>query len=376
MREGEFRSIEATVAETARVCTQPASAGVPKQTESCKAAGHQMVLPLREEHSVTSTENCPTRIETATPAEAAAGACTLGARLRAARESYGWSVAEIGAELHLPARLIERLENDDYAGISDAVFLRGYLASYARLVSVPIEQTREVIAAHAHVAPLVATGTISRSRYLFERYSASATYLVLTAIIVVPAVWLATHGGLRKEFARVTPLDPPARVMVPVATTAGSGTGLDAHAADTSTPAMAAAAADASTPNLAPSSVGQAPIVASMTPFQVAEPPRPAEAETAATGEGAHVLKLRIAQASWVEVLTSDGHKLEYSMLPADSEHEYRSDGSLFLRIGNAQGAQVAADGKAIDLAPFRRGNVAHLQLFGSGEASAARAQQ
>ncbi|MCC6595831.1 MAG: DUF4115 domain-containing protein, partial [Rhodanobacteraceae bacterium] len=45
------------------------------------------------------------------------------------------------------------------------------------------------------------------------------------------------------------------------------------------------------------------------------------------------------------------------------------------LSLGNSGGVQVHADGNEIDLAQFRRGNVAHLKLFGSAAALAERAQ-
>ena len=99
----------------------------------------------------------------------------LGQHLAAAREQRGWTRAEVASRLRLPVKLIERLESDDYEGMSEGVFLRGYLASYARLVGVPVEQAARVAQTHARTAPLVATGTISRTRYLFERYSVSAT---------------------------------------------------------------------------------------------------------------------------------------------------------------------------------------------------------
>ena len=35
------------------------------------------------------------------------------------------------------------------------------------------------------------------------------------------------------------------------------------------------------------------------------------------------------------------------------------------MRIGNAEGAEVVADGIRVDLAPFQRANVARLRLFG-----------
>lgn len=376
--------------ETTKECRHASPAEGRGIDEQGGAAGSQTMLPLREESDVTTAHQFDGgNFENAdTPPQAAQqprNAESLGSRLREAREARGWNIGDVVAELRIPARIIEHLENDDYAGFSDAVFLRGYLKSYARLVGVPVDETAKVVDAHAHVAPLVATGTISRSRYLFERYSASATYLTLTAIIVVPAVWLATHGGLQQNLARVTPLDPPPAHVADIAQTdTSSNAEVAANNANTTPDAPAAA----STTPLAIPPVEQAPIVASMTPFQVAHPAESAPASStetatdkpAANGQGAHVVTLKIAQPSWVEVTAADGRKLEYATLAAGSEHEYRSDGSVSVRLGNAQGAELSADGNAVDLAPFQRGNVAHLKLFGDVAeqhgASAERPQQ
>lgn len=335
-----------------------------------------MMLPWREESDVTTVHEFDganfdggnAASETAAQARETE---SLGSRLRVAREARGWSIGDVVAELRIPSRIIERLESDNYADFSDAVFLRGYLKSYARLVGVPVDEAAKVVDAHAHVAPLVATGAISRSRYLFERYSASATYLTLTAIIVVPAVWLATHGGLQQNLARVTPLDPPPAHVAEVAQNDGA-TNAEIGTNNNASPATDAPTTTTATP-LAIPAVEQAPIVASMTPFQVGHPPESAPAASAeatadkpaANGQGAHVVTLKIAQPSWVEVTAADGRKLEYSMLAAGTEHEYRSDGTISVRVGNAQGAELHADGSAVDLAPFQRGNVAHIKLFG-----------
>ena len=315
------------------------------------------------------------------------GEASLGQRLAAARELRGWSRTDVASRLKLPASLIARLEGDDYAGLTDGVFLRGYLGSYARLVGIPAEQAASVAAAHTQAPPLVATGAISRSRYLFERYSVSATYLVLTAIIVVPAVWLATHGGLEQNLARTTPLDRPVAIAVP----AHSGDAGDAGARDDHPQASvgtAAGSADAAAGARLPAQaspsipVEQSPVIASMTPFpsgaSTAPPAQPGAdaALPASGGSGAHTLDLRLSQPSWVEVTTADGRKLEYATLAAGSEHSYHSDGALSFRIGNVRGAEVRMDGAILDLAPFQRGNVAHVRVFSESGAGASRIDQ
>src|SRR5690606_28938114 len=230
---------------------------------------------------------------------------SFGQRLAAAREGLGLSRADVASRLKLPVKLVGRLEGDDYEGLTQGVFLQGYLASYARLVGIPIEHATEVASAHIEAAPLVATGAVSRSRYLIDRYSVSATYLVLTAIIVVPAVWLATHGGLEQNLARTTPLDvtaPSASVSTPLETPANGTRGTDRGSVD--------ALAVVPPP---PTSIDPPPVIASMAPFT--QPVGPAAPPVAAAPRDArHSLSLELAEPSWVEITSADGHKIEYSM--------------------------------------------------------------
>jgi cytoskeleton protein RodZ len=293
---------------------------------------------------------------------------TFGQRLRVAREKKGLSRAEVAQRLKLPLRLVARIEDNDYSGMDEGVYLRGYLSSYARIVEIPTVAAETVAAQHTRSAPLVATGKVSRSRYLFDRYSVSATYLILTALIVVPAVWLATHGGLEQNLARTTPLDSPGTsIAVPPAESAATQAENNASAtapSDSATPAGDAASTAAATEP--PKAQEQMPVVASMAPFATTSPAQPAETPaTKAAATGAHSLTLKLNAASWVEILSSDGSKLEYGLLPAGAERTYSSDGALSVRLGNADGAEVIVDGKPIDLAPFRHSNVARLSLFG-----------
>ncbi len=303
---------------------------------------------------------------------------SFGQRLRAARETKGLSRSEVAQRLKLPLRLIGRLEDDDYAGIDQNVYLRGYLSSYARLVGIPTIAAETIAATHAHVAPLVATGKVSRSRYLIDRYSVSATYLILTALIVVPAVWLATHGGLEQNLAPTTSLDnpgtsiaiPPAAQQLPAAADPQSAEVSAAPAGDavasSSSAETAATTPSPSSASAEPPKQEQMPVVASMAPFASTTP---ATAPEASAPSGAHALVLKLSAASWVEIVGADGSKLEYGILPAGAERRYTSDSPLSVRLGNAEGTEVSVDGKVIDLAPFRHANVARLRVFGASGA-------
>lgn len=283
---------------------------------------------------------------------------SVGTRLRLAREQHGWSREEVAARLKLQAGLIKRLEEENYEGIAHTVYLRGYLTSYARLLGLPTVIAETVVAKSGHEMPLISTGTISRSRYMLDRYSVSATYLVLTGLVIGPAVWLATHGGLEQKLAPTLLLDSPTTTISSAAPqVAASDLRSDLVTTDAVLPL----------PNPAPSVSldSPAPIIASMAPF--ASMPSPIAPVTEAVPAGSRTMTIKLKQASWVEVTSASGQKLEYGLLAAGTERKYTSTEVVSVRIGNAEAAEITADGKVVDLAPFRRANVAHLKMFAAG---------
>lgn len=298
-----------------------------------------------------------------------------GARLRAAREAGGMDLEQAASRLRLPQRLLQAIEADDYSRIEHGVYLRGYLTSYARLVGLPeTEFAQSALQERQAPPPLVATGQISHSRYLYQRYSVPAVYLLLTGLIVGPSVWLATHGGLERNLARLSTLDAPATpgttpLAVPPASAGGVSTASGSVADNTG-------AADSGTvppveepPVAAPPATAkpadQQPLMASLAPFTAATETHPVP-PTAPVAVGTHTLQLKLSEASWVEINADDGRKLEYAILPAGSERHYSSASPLWVRIGNTTGAEVVLDGKPADLAPYRRSNVAYFRAFGS----------
>ena len=291
---------------------------------------------------------------------------SLVQRLIAARDARGWKTADVASKLRLPLHVVQTIEAEQFDRIGHGIYLRGYLNKYARLVGVPSDAVDSVLQQHAVPPPeLVASGRVSRSRYLIDRYSGSALYLVLTGVIFVPLVMFAMNMG-SDGAARLLPLDgPSATVAVPVATP----TSAELSAAKPSENANSTSAAGASTPttSAAPSaSAADAPLMASLTP--VLRQQEPAHAETMAAAAGAQAVKLSLAEASWVEIIDADGKKLESGILPAGTIKSYAADKALDVRIGNTTGAKIEVNGAEQDITPYNRGNVAHFKLSAAGK--------
>ncbi|WP_426703117.1 helix-turn-helix domain-containing protein [Rhodanobacter sp. Col0626] len=292
---------------------------------------------------------------------------SFGSRLHAAREGRGTDLESCAHTLKLPARVLRQLERDQYDGIDSKVYLASYIGKYARFlgineasIQVELDRIRQI------EPPLVATGGISHSRFLLDRYATAATYVVLTAVIVVPMIWLGVRGTLDRDLSHLAPLDaaPVAQVDAPATASTTDG-------------AASKLVAPLSPPKMVGTPEQDQPLMASMAPFPNLDsgslPPAKPAAVAVDSGTGSHSLSLSLVAASWVEVIGSDGTHLEYGLLPAGSSKTYHSDQPLDVRIGNASGAQVSIDGSTVGLDDFRRANVARFRVqMQDGKASAA----
>lgn len=285
---------------------------------------------------------------------------SFGSRLHAAREAQGLDLEACAHALKLPARVLRQLERDHYDGADSRIYLASYIRKYGRhlgineaSIQVELDRIKQI-----ETPLLVATGGISHSRFLLDRYATAATYVVLTAVIVVPMIWLGVRGTLDRDLSHLAPLD-----AAPVAQLEASATHVAAADAHAGTPVPQAP------PKAPPPQEADQPLLASMAPFPNLEsanlsPARLATpAASSSSGTGDHSLSLSLSAASWVEVTQADGTRLEYGLLAAGSSRTWHSDQPLDVRIGNASGAQVSIDGKSIGLGEFRRANVARFRL-------------
>ncbi len=286
---------------------------------------------------------------------------SFGHRLRAAREVRGEDLNSCAQALRLPARVLRQLEADTYDGTDSKIYLASYVGKYGQYLGVNAAAVQlELDRIQQVEAPLVATGGISRSRFLLDRYATAATYVVLTAVIVVPMIWLGVRGTLDRDLSHLAPLD-----AVPVAQQdARPGSGTAAAPLLLAAPQVVVPAQEQS-------------LMASMAPFPGLDnnaaiaPVVPAPVDV--SGDGGHSVSLNLNAASWVEVIGQDGSRMEYGLLPAGSNKTYHSDQTLDVRIGNVSGAQLSIDGKAVALEDFRHANVARFRVqIEGGKATAA----
>ncbi|QAU22720.1 helix-turn-helix domain-containing protein [Dyella sp. M7H15-1] len=295
----------------------------------------------------------------------------FGSHLRAVREVRGLDLETCGHALRLPVRVLRQLENNEFDGIDYQIYLEGYIRKYARYLDIDEAETETAIAGlKPSQPPLVATGGVSHSRYLLDRYATAATYMVLTLVIAVPIVWLGMRGTLTHDVSHLAPLDaaPVAQQDAPPPIPASPGSTAKVPVGNVDALAQATPAAPISAASVV-HPAEQQPLLASMVPVPNLDsdvnitPPSGNAGDPTSVGSGNHSLTLSLPNSSWVEVIGKDGSRLEYGLLPAGTAKTYHSDQPLEVRIGNATGAQVNVDDQPVTLDAYRRANVAHFRV-------------
>ncbi|MBS0382651.1 MAG: DUF4115 domain-containing protein [Proteobacteria bacterium] len=308
-------------------------------------------------------ESAKEKATEATPAAApvamdtASHPATLGSRLRKAREARGLDLADCAARLHLPIKVLQRLETDNYGEPEHFVFLRGALQGYARFLGLPAGSCDDALrrAAPVEQPALVSVARTSPARWLLQRYGTAATYIVLTATIAVPLVLLGLRGGLERPSARIVSLD-----QAPVAAAP--------HQATAKVPATSSASSAAQ---------DETPFRASMTPFAAIGlgdgsadrvPLAPVPVPVAISGQ--HTLTVSASGDCWFEITDADGNKVDSGMLHAGDSRSWHSAGTLHVTLGNAEGVSVTRDGQPLPLDAYRHANVARFDVFGAKSGS------
>lgn len=252
-----------------------------------------------------------------------------GVLLRQARENAGLSLQQAGGQLKMQVRILQALEEGQWQLLGAPVFVRGQLRSYAKLLKVDIESYLEQAQLQSvRPAELVSHSHTPQYQRVLESIARRAVYVVITAAIAVP-IWLATQPHLGEVSSQTTAsLD-----VVPDNATQGE------HAVR-SGPGQAATPAQAT------------PYVASLTPI-----PR----------SNGSALSLRMVGDSWVQVSTPDGRSIEQGLLKAGEKRSFRNGEVGRVVLGNAAAVEVQQLGSTVDMAPYKRANVARFTVSSDG---------
>ncbi len=258
-------------------------------------------------------------------------AVSPGAVLAAARVAQGFTVENVAGRLKLASYQIQAMESDDFGALPGAVFARGFVKNYARLLKL---DTEPLIAA---MALLEAPAPRQDVRLLPDAKSNNGL------------------KGAALEPARHRRLFVSAMV---VACVVGILAYYEFGSHDSSVPVLARQAPEALAP---PPSVH---LPAALPPAAVPPVLQDEVATSAApVADGIRGLHFLFSKESWVEVQDRLGNILISKVNLQGTEHRVQGEPPFKVVVGRAHGVQLAYNGKPVDLAAHATEDVARLRL-------------
>lgn len=297
-----------------------------------------------------------------------------GQVLRAERESLGVTTRDVAETLNLSITMVEAIEADDYERMPAAVFARGYIRAYARLLDLDPEP---IVARYPESAAARDAQQHGESAALGERLRrhpqlvVAGLVLLALLLMVLIGVWLwpadepARSGGVDGSES-VAPDDasglPPA-AMVEEAPVAEPAALQPVAPAEPEPEPLAEAAAEMADADTGPAEVAAAEPQTGAEQSGSSSAAAVVGAARRITQSGDDELRFEFTEDCWVEVKSGSGRSLYSDLSRAGSSLALVGEGPFRILLGYAPGATVAFNGEQVPLAPHTRNNVASLVL-------------
>ena len=343
-------------------------------------------------------------MKAAHPEVVAATRVNPGETLRQARESNGWSLAEVALKLNLTVTSLSNLEAGAFDKLPGHTFARGYIRAYAKLLgmdqTVLVQQFDQSTGTDSQGSDVHALGRIEEPVRVSHTILRIVSLLLLVAVIGGGFVWWQDQTSQRSKdvtslapehvevegadgTTQIHPIDEPEDQAVAEGQAEGatalalpqSETTAESTGAEPVAPATAPAAPAATTPAApvhTPAPVVTAPATPApnapatpaptvTAPVVAATPAPTAEAAVPAAGDGQ--VQLQFTADCWAQVTDGRGKVLFSGLKHKGDSVSVSGKPPLAVRLGVARAAQVSYNGQPVDIAPFTSGETARLKL-------------
>lgn len=262
----------------------------------------------------------------ATPESTATAASALGALLRQAREQKGLSIGEVAERLKFSARRVEALENGDYQGLPEPVFIKGLLRTYIRFLELDEQAVAEKLqqifpSATLHESKAVPPADLS-FRDTPVKKNVPAWIIGVVILVVIGIAVYAWQSKSSAENARQTA----------------------AASQETGAQAASLPAVEASNVKVVPMSSSDVAASAGQT----AQNNRSASDAAPAAANGTQTLVVSLKNRSWLQVSDAQGKVLISDVVPGNTEKRFDGTAPYKVIIGYALGARVQFAGKDV----------------------------
>jgi cytoskeleton protein RodZ len=280
-----------------------------------------------------------------------AGTNGPGAIVREGREARGLTCQDVADSLNLLPRVVQDIEDENWARLPGPAFARGYLRAYAKLLDIDAE---EVTSAFDAVAARGEAGEISGFFPLQQPQGHGVADLMQKhpGVVLTGAVGAVICAALIVLWS-VWPSQTTSVAAAPAAA--------ESSAAQRPSGAASERTRAGDDADRAPAQIADA--TAADAPSPAAPQTQSADGAQRITSSGDDRLQFSFAQDCWVEIKNAQGDKVYSDLGRSGQTLELVGQRPFRILLGNAPAVKLAFNGERVALSPHTRNNVGTLVL-------------
>ncbi len=290
-----------------------------------------------------------------------------GKTLHQARLDLGLSPEDVALQLHLAARQIIALENDDYKNLPQPTYVRGYLRNYALLLGLSPEPLLEAYTRFHKKSTAAPTKAMPAKEQAVgkENQIKYVTYLMGAIIVGLTAAWWQGRDSSAPVPQNTSSIETPA---LP----AGQDSSPAPEKSDKPAPSERSLALSGVKEPKEPlmRGIASVPPGASVSPGSAGfpKPQTVLENRSAVSGrdETRARMVLRAEQDCWVDIRDAKQTRLLYETILAGRVVTVEGTAPFNVFLGNAGGIKLEYNGKPYDVSRHKNGLVARFTLGGT----------
>jgi cytoskeleton protein RodZ len=323
---------------------------------------------------------------------------SLGEQLRECREKKQIGITEIAAQMHLDARIIRAIEDDNYDALPDPIYVRGYIRSYCKLLGLNADEYLEIFRKNVNRGD---PEIIPEVKYPSQTSSSDKpvklfTYLISLGLVLLVIAWwqsnfiITNQAGVDTNSAGENSLLIP-EPLIDDLTIDDPGMSTDSQLEvpgnisferldenlgmnildDYDNTGAASMDEDEITQDMDTLTSGQEGGTTTLTNGLAGQEQETLSARSAEEpgqtvsppSVGPDSLVLNITADSWIEIFDVNEQKIYFDLGRTGERLALKGTAPFDILLGFAQGVTIEFNGKSVDQAPYTRSGVARFSL-------------
>jgi cytoskeleton protein RodZ len=285
---------------------------------------------------------------------------TPGQILRLQREKLDLSTQEIAKRIHLDVKIIEAMESDSSEGMPSAIYVRGYLRSYAKIVGADADKIIELYNSDSPPPPPEILPEVKPPSQISsnDKPVKVFTYLITLGLVLLLLIWYQSNFVV----------EPKLNIEQPKALTSINGVDVTYkvinHPDSWQSPKSnieedidASIAPEPSEQNSTPELAtfeNQAVETMQITDNNLSSP---------VLGHGPDTIDMKLTSDSWIEVVDAMNNRLFHNLATAGEEYNLRGTAPFNVLLGFSKGVTLKFNGKPFDIESHSKNGVARFTL-------------